>query len=152
MSVEVRAEAADGKAAQALWAEYMAFVAERVSQAPASPEAIFATTDAFAGGAWLVVYDGGEPVACGGLRPLDPLTGEIKRMFVTERARGRGHARRLLGELERRAREAGMRRVRLLTTEDLREARTLYDGAGYRVVDAPREGSRQDYWMEKELV
>jgi GNAT superfamily N-acetyltransferase len=152
VSVEVRAEAADGRAAQALWAEYMGFVTGRVSQPPASPEAIFATTDVFTGGAWLVLYDGGDPVACGGLRPLDPLTGEIKRMFVTERARGRGHARRLLGELERRAREAGMRRVRLLTTEDLREARALYEGAGYRVVAAPREGARQDYWMQKELV
>lgn len=152
MSVEVRAEPAGGDAAQALWAEYMAFVAGRVSQPPASPGVVFATTDAFAAGAWLVIYEGGEPVACGGLRPLDPETGEIKRMFVTERARGRGHARRLLGELERHAREAGMRRVRLLTTEALREARALYERSGYRVVATPREGSRQDYWMEKELL
>jgi GNAT superfamily N-acetyltransferase len=151
VSVEVRDEAADGAAAQALWAEYMALVAERVDVPPASPEAIFGTTDSFAGGAWIVIYDGGEPVACGGLRRLGPYTGEIKRMFVTGRARRRGLGRRLLAELERRAADAGLRRVRLLTTEVLREARALYDDAGYRVVETPREGARQDYWMEKDL-
>jgi GNAT superfamily N-acetyltransferase len=151
VSVEVRDEAADGAAAQALWAEYMALVADRVDVPVASPEAIFATPDAFADGAWLVIYDGGEPVACGGLRRLGAETGEIKRMFVTARARGRGHGRRLLAELERRAAQAGLRRVRLLTTEVLTEARELYAASGYRVVETPREGDRQDYWMEKLL-
>jgi ribosomal protein S18 acetylase RimI-like enzyme len=72
-------------------------------------------------------------------------------MFVTARARGRGHGRRLLAELEQRAAAAGMDRVRLITTEALTEARELYAAAGYRVVAAPREGARQDYWMEKAL-
>jgi GNAT superfamily N-acetyltransferase len=152
VSVEVRDEAADGAAAQALWAEYMALVADRVDVPVASPEAIFGRTDSFADGAWVVIYDGGEPVACGGLRRLGPETCEIKRMFVTERARGRGLGRRLLAELERRAADAGLRRVRLLTTEVLTEARELYAASGYRVVEAPREGERQDYWMEKRLA
>ena len=130
MSATLRAEAPDG---------------------PASPEAIFATTDAFADGAWLVAYEDGEPVACGGLRRLDPETGEIQRMFVTEHARGRGHGRLILTALERRARDAGMTRMRLLTTEALTEARALYASAGYAVVATPREGERQDYWMEKDL-
>jgi GNAT superfamily N-acetyltransferase len=151
VSAELRDEPADGPAAQALWAEYMALVAERVEVPPSSPEAIFATTGAFAGGAWLVLYEDGEPVACGGLRPLGPRTGEIKRMFVTERARGRGHGRALLAALERRAREAGMTRVRLITTEVLAEARAMYAAAGYEVVETVREGAREDYWLEKRL-
>ena len=151
MSADLRDEPADGPAAQALWAEYMELVAERVAVPPATPEAIFATTDAFAGGAWLVAYEDGEPVACGGLRRLDADTGEVKRMFVTARARGRGHGRALLAELERRARAAGLTRVRLLTTEVLTEARELYAASGYQVVGEPREGDRQDYWMEKRL-
>jgi GNAT superfamily N-acetyltransferase len=148
---ELREEAADGPAARALWAEYMTLVSARVPVPPASPEEIFATTDAFADGDWLVAYEDGEPVACGGLRRLDPETGEIKRMFVTERARRRGHGRRILEALEDRARRAGMRRMRLITTEALTEARELYASAGYAVVSAPREGERQDYWMEKDL-
>ena len=98
-----------------------------------------------------MLYDGGDPVGCGGLRPLGDGAGEIKRMFVSAHARGRGHGRRLLDELERRAAAAGHRRIRLLTTEVLHEARALYAAAGYRVVDTPREGTRQDYWLEKEL-
>jgi GNAT superfamily N-acetyltransferase len=152
VSAELRDEAADSPASQALWAEYMALVRERVEVPPASREAIFGTTDAFAGGAWLVAYKDGEPVACGGLRPLDLRTGEIKRMFVTARARGRGHGRALLEALERRAREAGMTRLRLITTEVLSEARALYESAGYEVVETSREGDREDYWMEKRLT
>jgi len=151
VSVEIRDEPADGPAARALWAEYMALVASRLDHPVASPEAIFATTDAFGDGAWIVLYDGGEAVACGGLRRVDDTTGEIKRMFVSASARGRGHGRRLLAELETRARTAGLTRIGLITTEVLTEARDLYASAGYEVVATPREGTRQDYWMEKLL-
>ncbi len=32
----------------------------------------------------------GQPVACGGLRQIDETHGEIKRMYVTDSARGTG--------------------------------------------------------------
>jgi GNAT superfamily N-acetyltransferase len=151
--VQVRDEPSDGETARTLFAEYMALVEERLGAPYHARDDIFGTPEAFsgAGAAWLVLYDDGRPVGCGGLRRVDDEVGEIKRMFVTAAARGHGHGRRLLAELERRAAEAGRRRVRLLTTEVLREARALYIAAGYRVVDTPREGARQDYWMEKEL-
>jgi GNAT superfamily N-acetyltransferase len=156
VSVELRSEPSDGPAARALFEEYMALVQERLGGRVdhyAAREDIFATPEAFTGPAtaWLVLYDDGRPVGCGGLRRLDDEVGEIKRMFVTGAARGRGHGRRLLAELERRAARAGRRRVRLFTTEVLHEARALYTAAGYRIVATPREGARQDYWMEKEL-
>jgi GNAT superfamily N-acetyltransferase len=151
--VEIRDEPSDGPAARALFAEYMALVEERLGEPYHGREDIFATPEAFTadGACWLVVYDAGVPVACGGLRRVDATTGEVKRMFVTAAARGRGHGRRLLAALERRAAAAGYARVRLLTTEVLAEARALYLSAGYRIVDEPLEGSRHDYWMEKEL-
>jgi GNAT superfamily N-acetyltransferase len=155
VSLTLREEAPDGPASRALWAEYQALLGERLDAPVADPEHIFASPESFSGpgSAWLVAYDGEEqPVACGGLRALDRETGEIKRMFVTARARGRGHARALLAELERRALAAGQRRVRLITTEVLSEARALYEAAGYAVVATPREGARQDYLMEKPLV
>jgi GNAT superfamily N-acetyltransferase len=154
MSISLRAEAPDGPASRALWTEYTALLAERLDAPVADPEHIFAPAESFTGPgcAWLVAYDDGEPVACGGLRAIDAETGEIKRMFVTARARGRGHARALLAELERRAAEAGQRRLRLITTEVLSEARALYGATGYEVVATPREGERQDYLMEKPLV
>ena len=150
----MRPEAPDGPSSRALWAEYMTLLEERLDTPPADPEHIFASPESFSGpgSAWLVAYDDDdEPVACGGLRRLDERTGEIKRMFVTSRARGRGHARTLLAELERLAAEAGQRRLRLITTEVLGEARALYAGCGYAVIATPREGARQDYLMEKTL-
>ena len=154
MSAALRDEPPDGPASRALWAEYQALLDERLDAPPADPEHVFASPESFTGpgSAWLVAYEDGEPVACGGLRALDAETGEIKRMFVTARARGRGHARRMLSELERRAAAAGRSRLRLITTEVLREARALYEAEGYAVVATPREGARQDYWMEKRLA
>ena len=153
---EIRAEPADGPAAQALYAEYMALVRERAGPAFVPSERIFASEHAFAqdGGAWVVAYDdAGAPVGCGGLRTLEPGVGEIKRMFVTERARGAGLGRRLLRELERRARAYGHRRVRLLTTEMLGEAMALYDAEGYRAVQRLEPpGQPVEVWMEKELT
>ena len=154
MSASLRTEPPDGPASRALWAEYQLLLAERLDAPVADPEHIFASPESFTGPgcAWLVAYEDGEPVACGGLRAIDADTGEIKRMFVTARARGRGHARALLAELEARAAAAGQQRLRLITTEVLREARVLYESAGYAIVASPREGDRQDYWMEKPLA
>ena len=73
------------------------------------------------------------------------------RLFVVAPARGRGHGRRLLTELERSALANGAERVRLLSTEVLAEARALYRSVGYEVISTYREDGRQDYWLEKAL-
>lgn len=153
MTTSLRDEPAEGPASRALWAEYQALVAARLDAPVADPQHIFASPESFSGpgSAWLVAYEDDAAVGCGGLRRVDGVTGEIKRMFVTERARGRGHGRALLAELERRAAAAGQRRLRLITTEVLSEARGLYEAGGYAVVATPREGERQDYVMEKRL-
>ena len=150
----IRREPAAGEASRALFAEYMALVRGRLGDDFTPSEAIFATEDAFdePGAAWLVVYEDERAVACGGLRELEPHVGEIKRMFVSAAARRRGHARTLLAELERLAREMGYDRVRAYTTEVLREARALYDDAGYRRIDAATvEDRADDIWLEKRL-
>src|SRR4051812_41416379 len=131
----------------------MALVASRLPGFEPTEE-IFATPDAFAGPGteWLVGYDDGRPVCCGGLRPLaEDGVAEIKRMFVSGAARGRGFGRVLLGELERRAAAHGCTRVRLFTTEVLVEARALYESAGYRAVGTVPDGDRTDLWLEKTL-
>jgi GNAT superfamily N-acetyltransferase len=150
---ELRHEPPDGPVARALFADYMALVRGRLPGFEPTEE-IFATEGAFRGpgSAWIVLYDDGVPIGCGGLRTLAPGLGEIKRMFVRERARGRGHGRRLLRELEALAEAAGHRRVRLLTTGVLTEALELYRSAGYTVASTSRhEDGRCDIWLEKEL-
>ena len=152
---QIRDDAPDGPAARALFAEYMELVRTRLGlpEDTVPPEHIFASEEVFSrpGGAWLVVVDAyGEPVGCGGLRVLEPGVGEIKRMFVSERARGAGHGRRLLRALERRAVDAGMSHVRLLTTEVLTEACVLYDAEGYREIGRVQQpGGPVEIWLEK---
>jgi GNAT superfamily N-acetyltransferase len=142
--IELRHEAPDGPAARALWQEYMELTRERLGDDFTPTEEIFATPEDL--DVWLVLYEDGEPVGCGGLRG-----DEIKRMFVTARARGRGHGRLLLRELEAIAARAGHRRIRLLTTEVLVEARALYASAGYAESTRFRIEDRTDYWLEKRL-
>lgn len=142
--IELRREAPDGPAARALWDEYMALVRERLGPEFQPTEEIFGSAADF--DTWLVLYEDGRPVGCGGLRG-----DEIKRMFVTAAARGRGHGRRLLAELEAIAAAAGRRRIRLYTTTVLAEALALYEAAGYTLVSSHPQGERTDYWLEKRL-
>ena len=87
------------------------------------------------GGLFLVAYDGSAAAGCGGWRAHGS-DAEIKRMYVTPAARGRGLARRLLAELERTARAAGHHRVILETGSQQPEAVTLYRSAGYAGIPA----------------
>lgn len=153
--IELRDEPADGAAARALFEAYVALLRERSGNPEFAPVArIFATERAFngPGAAWVIVYEDGVPVGCGGLRTLAPGIGEIKRMFVAAPARGRGLGRRLLRTLEARAAATGQERVRLLTTPMLAEACALYAAEGYVEIDRRAvPGEPEEVWLEKVL-
>ena len=102
-------------------------------------------------GTYLVVLEDGAPVAGGGVKGLGPGTGEIKRMYVAESARGRGHARRLLTALEDAARALGHTRLRLDTGPKQPFARALYESAGYVSIPAYNENYAASFWGEKRL-
>ena len=89
-------------------------------------------------GLFLVGRLDGEPVATGGWRRIDGAvsTGEIKRMYVVDRARGRGLSRLMLAELEATLAEAGCERVVLMTGEPQAVAIALYESSGYGPSDA----------------
>ena len=73
----------------------------------------------------------GVPVGCGGLRQLDDVHGEIKRMFIAPGSRGSGAATLILHGLERRALELGWQRL-VLETGDLQpDAIRFYEREGY---------------------
>lgn len=105
------------------------------------------------GGTFLVVVEGGEPVACGGLRTLDAAAGigEVKRMYVAPAARRRGHARRLLAALEDAARELGHGRIRLDTNAAQPEALELYAACGYAEIPDYNGSPTATHWFEKRL-
>ncbi len=102
-------------------------------------------------GLLLVATLHGEPVGCGAMTFLPKRVAYIKRMWVAHSVRGLGLGRRLLAELENRARAAGVRRVQLETKDVLREAINLYTSAGYREVEPFNDEPYADHWFEKVL-
>ncbi|MFD8148451.1 GNAT family N-acetyltransferase [Streptomyces sp. NPDC059708] len=94
----------------------------------------------------------GRPLACGGIRLLDPATAELTRIYVDAAARGTGGGAALLAVLEEEARALGAERVRLDTRTDLVEARALYARQGYREIPAYNSGPYAQHWFEKPLV
>jgi drug/metabolite transporter (DMT)-like permease/GNAT superfamily N-acetyltransferase len=103
-------------------------------------------------GTFLVAYDDGRPVACGGIRPLGDGTAEVKRMYVVPEARGRGFGAQLLARLEDEARRRGYERVRLDTAASLTAAQGLYRGAGYEEIGDYNGNSDASHWFEKQLA
>lgn len=89
-------------------------------------------------GDFVVLEVGGVAVAMGGWRRGGPEAGdaEIKRMYVRESHRGRGHARSVLAWIERSARAAGVTRLVLETGEAQPEAIALYLSSGYSRIPA----------------
>lgn len=85
-------------------------------------------------GAFLVAREGGLPVACAGLKGRGDW-GEVKRLWVAPRARGRGLAGRLMARIETAARELGMTHLRLDTNVALPEAAALYRKAGWHEIE-----------------
>jgi len=102
-------------------------------------------------GLLLVARLRGELVGCGALKLHGKAPAELKRMWVSPSVRGLGLGRRLLRELEDRAREAGAKAARLETNRTLREAISLYRASGYREVDAFNDEPYAHHWFEKRL-
>jgi putative acetyltransferase len=94
----------------------------------------------------------GQPLGCVALARLDGY-GEVKSLFVSPAARGRGVGAALLGALEQRARAFGLPLLRLETGDTLDEAHRLYARHGYNPCGPfgdYREGPHSVF-MEKRL-
>ena len=150
--IELRRVRGDDPVALELLAAMEAWVTENFG--PATPDRTSTVTaDEMAppDGAFVVLYEDGEPVAGGGLRRLGEEVAEIKRMFVVPAARGRGIGRRVLDELEAVAGELGYRRLRLDTAQSMTTAMALYRAAGYRDIEDYNGNSYASFWGEKVL-
>jgi len=117
----------------------------------ADPGGVAAPEPSPPAGAFRLIWEDGAAVACGGVKRLDAVTAEIKRMYVVPAARSRGHARRLLAGLEAAARELGYRRVRLDTGPRQPHARALYESEGYVAIPDYNGNPRATFWFEKVL-
>jgi GNAT superfamily N-acetyltransferase len=150
---EVRVEPADSAASLAMQQAFFAEIARRYAGwTPGSSQALDPSELAPPAGVWLVAYVDETPVGCGGLQALDQETAEIRRIYLAEKARGQGIGRKLLMELERRARDLGYKRVRLTTGDRQPEALGLFQAAGYEEIAPFTDGAFTTHWMEKPLT
>lgn len=86
-------------------------------------------------GLFLLAYLGGTPVGCGGYRSHDGgHTVELRRLYVSPEARGRGLGRDLLVRLEQQARAAGARRIVFETGARSNEMLALAPRLGYQPI------------------
>jgi putative acetyltransferase len=104
-------------------------------------------------GAFLVARIDGVPVACGAIRRIDGETAEIKRMYVSPEARGRGVSRRVLSALEAEAARLQAKRIVLETGPRQHAAIAHYERTGFQRIPAFGEyiGSPLSICMEKRL-
>lgn len=148
--VEVRPDSAEAR--QCL-ARYYAEIAGRFADGFDPGQSSAPTLDAFAppDGTFLVVRLDRALIGCGGFKRDAPGIAYLKRMWIAPEARGLGLGKRLLRELEQRARRIGYGKVRLETEKTLTEAQALYRASGYAEVPPFNDELYAHHWFEKTL-
>lgn len=134
----IRAETPDEiDAVKALFLDYLRFIEAYLGQSLSfqGTEQEFADFPQTYDALWLARLDG-NPVGAVGLKPFEPGTAELKRLWVTPSARGHGLGERLSEACIVGAREHGYRRLLLDTDRGLDHANNIYDRLGFR--DVPR--------------
>jgi GNAT superfamily N-acetyltransferase len=106
-------------------------------------------------GVFLLVDHEGQSIGCGGVRRIaDGAEGprfEIKHLYLRAGARGTGHGRALLAELESRAAGMGARELVLDTNASLLAAGALYRSSGYRETEPYNDNPNATHWYAKRV-
>ncbi|MFC2953520.1 GNAT family N-acetyltransferase [Marinicaulis aureus] len=86
----------------------------------------------YAGGLFDVLETpAGDIIGTVGLLPMGDGVAELRKMYLKQSARGRGHGKRLLTHAIKQAKELGFRRIELQTARVLEEALGLYAKYGF---------------------
>jgi GNAT superfamily N-acetyltransferase len=88
------------------------------------------------GGAFLLAEEAGSYLGCVGVRRFDEMSGEVKRLYCTPLARGRGVGRLLAQAIIAAGRRLGYRRLLLDTLPSMTAARRLYASLGFETTTA----------------
>ena len=91
-----------------------------------------------AGRLLLAIHDG-LPAGCIALKPHDPATAELKRVYVRPSFRGLKIGQQLIASAVGAAREVSYRRLILDSHASMTKAHALYEEAGFRRVGAPAD-------------
>ncbi|CAL2080399.1 putative acetyltransferase [Tenacibaculum sp. 190524A05c] len=102
----------------------------------------------------IVGYMDSIPVACGAIKQFDAKTMEIKRMFTSEKSRGKGMASKVLVELEKWALELSFEKCILETGIRQVEAVHLYKKNKYTLIEnyGQYAGIEESLCFEKKLI
>lgn len=104
-------------------------------------------------GAFLVAFGAdGEPLGCGGVKLVGPRLAEVKRMWVSPSARGRGVGSAVLAALEDAARDLGAVRGVLDTHGSLEPALRLYERNGWQPIEPYNDNPYATHWFGKALA
>ena len=76
----------------------------------------------------------------------------MKHLWLAPAGRGRGEGRRLLADLERRARELGAEEIVLDTNASLEAAGGLYRSTGYTEIEPYNANPNATHWYGKRLT
>jgi GNAT superfamily N-acetyltransferase len=112
----------------------------------ASPDKFYPPAGRF----YLAQY-GGDIAGVGCLKKLEEGVGELQRMYVPPRFRGKGIGRAILNRLIDAARSSGYRRLKLESLEFLEAAHALYRSAGFHAIDPYADNSMKSYQAAKNL-
>ena len=142
---EIRAAADDGdyRAFGELGSEYVAWCRERCNSLPWLVDEVFAaqsledelkvlpTRYGPPGGKTLLAIRDSEIVGGGAYRRISPEACEMKRLYVSGKAKGEGLGRRLCEALLASAKEEGAQVMRLDTVNFMTEAIAMYERLGF---------------------
>ncbi|MHB8502883.1 MAG: GNAT family N-acetyltransferase [Candidatus Acidiferrales bacterium] len=103
-------------------------------------------------GVWVASMES-DVVGCIALRPLATIarSGEVKRLYVQPRLRGRGIAAALYRSLELYARERGYEWLYLDTTAEMVAAQRFYAALGYELTQRYNDNPQATIFMRRDL-
>lgn len=102
-------------------------------------------------GAFIVAFEGDQPVGCIALKGTDKGYAEIKRMWIAARQRSSGLARRVMERAEATARELGITVLRLDTNSALTDAIAIYRHWGWREIQRFNDDPYAEVFFEKSV-
>ncbi|TAJ49686.1 MAG: GNAT family N-acetyltransferase [Herbiconiux sp.] len=157
--MRIRTGDVDAPAEHALLEAYFAYRAASFPSIDRAYSVVFPSRAVFThpAGVFLVVEDdSGSAVGCGGIRMLPSLAEgvvrvEVKHVWLSPEARGRGWAGTLMEALEAEARALGATELVLDTHHTLEGAARLYARLGYEGIEAYNENVNATRWYRKAL-
>ncbi|MBT8183802.1 MAG: GNAT family N-acetyltransferase [Eudoraea sp.] len=101
----------------------------------------------------VILYLEMKAVGCGAIKELEADTMEVKRMYVKQRHRGKGFAKKILSALEKWALEMEYKKCVLETGKRQPEAIALYKKCGYKRIPnyGQYSGVENSLCFEKQL-